>query len=78
MLCKCMIYEGKVKILYEGFELNMLIQYFKDDVIVFNVEKKVVFDGKGVFNNWIFEFIMMCFGGVGILNYFIKCLNMCE
>lgn len=72
------IYEGKVKIFYEGLELGIIVQYFKDDVIVFNVEKKVVIDGKGVLNNCLFEFFMIGLQIVGILIYFFKCLNMCE
>lgn len=78
MFCCKKFYEGKVKIFYEGFEVGMFVQYFKDDVMVFNGEKYVIFEGKGVFNNCIFEYIFFGFQWIGINMYFIKCLNMCE
>lgn len=56
----------------------MLVQYFKDDVIVFNNKKYEIVDGKGVFNNCILEFIFNYLNVIGILIYFICCMNMCE
>ena len=73
-----MIYEGKAKILYEGPEPHLLVQYFKDDATAFNAEKKAVLDGKGVLNNRISEYMMTRLGEIGIPNHFVKRLNMRE
>jgi len=73
-----MIYEGKAKILYEGPEPHLLIQYFKDDATAFNAEKKAVLDGKGVLNNRISEYVMTRLGEIGIPHHFVKRLNMRE
>jgi len=73
-----MIYEGKAKILYEGPEPHLLVQYFKDDATAFNAEKKAVLDGKGVLNNRISEYMMTRLGEIGIPHHFVKRLNMRE
>jgi len=73
-----MIYEGKAKILYEGPEPHLLVQYFKDDATAFNAEKKAVLDGKGVLNNRISEYMMTRLGDIGIPHHFVKRLNMRE
>ena len=73
-----MIYEGKAKILYEGPEPHLLIQYFKDDATAFNAEKKAILDGKGVLNNRISEYVMTRLGEIGIPHHFVKRLNMRE
>ncbi len=72
------LYEGKAKILYEGTEPGTLIQYFKDDMTAFNGEKLQVVPGKGVLNNRISEFIMMCLQDNGIPTHFIRRINMRE
>lgn len=72
------LYEGKAKILYEGPEPGTLVQHFKDDATAFNAEKHDVFDGKGVLNNRISEYIFQCLGDIGISTHFIKSLNMRE
>ena len=51
------IYEGKAKVLYEGPEPGTLIQHFKDDATAFNAKKHERFEGKGVLNNRISEYI---------------------
>ncbi|MDG1691438.1 MAG: phosphoribosylaminoimidazolesuccinocarboxamide synthase, partial [Alphaproteobacteria bacterium] len=51
------LYEGKAKILYEGPEPGTLVQHFKDDATAFNAEKHEVFEGKGVLNHRISEYI---------------------
>jgi len=73
-----MVYEGKAKILYEGPEPHLLVQYFKDDATAFNAEKKAVLDGKGVLNNRISEYMMTRLGEIGIPHHFVKRLNMRE
>jgi|TARA_Y100000814_G_scaffold260837_2_gene211762 phosphoribosylaminoimidazole-succinocarboxamide synthase len=72
------IYEGKAKVLYEGPEPGLLVQYFKDDATAFNNEKKGIIDGKGVLNNRISEYLFMKLSDIGIPNHFIKRLNMRE
>lgn len=72
------IYEGKAKILYEGPEPGTLVQHFKDDATAFNAEKHEVFEGKGVLNHRISEYIFMRLAEIGIPTHFIKSLNMRE
>ena len=72
------LYEGKAKILYEGPEPGTLVQHFKDDATAFNAEKHDVFDGKGVLNNRISEYLFQCLQEIGIPTHFIKSLNMRE
>lgn len=72
------LYEGKAKILYEGPEAGTLVQHFKDDATAFNAEKRDVFDGKGVLNNRISEYIFLRLHTIGIPTHFIKSLNMRE
>lgn len=72
------IYEGKAKILYEGPEPGTLVQHFKDDATAFNAEKHEIFDGKGVLNHRISEYIFTRLADIGIPTHFIKSLNMRE
>lgn len=72
------LYEGKAKILYEGPEPGTLVQHFKDDATAFNAEKHDVFDGKGVLNNRISEYLFQRLQEIGIPTHFIKSLNMRE
>jgi phosphoribosylaminoimidazole-succinocarboxamide synthase len=73
-----LVYEGKAKILYEGPEPGTLVQYFKDDATAFNNQKKAVFEGKGVLNNRISEYIMDRLNGIGVPTHFVRRLNMRE
>jgi phosphoribosylaminoimidazole-succinocarboxamide synthase len=73
-----LVYEGKAKVLYEGPEPGTLVQYFKDDATAFNNQKKAVFEGKGVINNRISEFMMDRLNGIGVPTHFIRRLNMRE
>jgi len=72
------IYEGKAKVLYEGPEPGTLIQHFKDDATAFNAQKKAVFEGKGVLNNRISEYVFVKLGEIGVPTHFIKRINMRE
>ncbi|MBR72299.1 MAG: phosphoribosylaminoimidazolesuccinocarboxamide synthase [Rhodospirillaceae bacterium] len=72
------IYEGKAKVLYEGPEPGLLVQYFKDDATAFNNEKKGVIDGKGVLNNRISEYLFTRLSEIGVPTHFIRRLNMRE
>lgn len=73
-----LIYEGKAKVLYEGPEPGTLVQYFKDDATAFNGEKHTVFEGKGVLNNRISEYLMDRLNSIGVPTHFIRRLNMRE
>lgn len=72
------IYEGKAKVLYEGPEPGLLVQYFKDDATAFNNEKKGVIEGKGVLNNRISEYLFTRLTEVGVPTHFVRRLNMRE
>ena len=72
------LYEGKAKVLFEGPEPGTLVQYFKDDATAFNAKKKGVITGKGVLNNRISEYLMVCLQGVGIPTHLVRRLNMRE
>ena len=72
------IYEGKAKVLYEGPEPGTLIQHFKDDATAVNAQKREVFEGKGVLNNRISEYIFVKLGEIGVPTHFIKRINMRE
>ena len=72
------IYEGKAKVLYEGPEPGLLVQYFKDDATAFNNEKKGVIEGKGVLNNRISEYLMTRLAEIGVPTHFVRRLNMRE
>ena len=68
-------YEGKGKVIFEGPEVDTLIQHFKDDATAFNAQKKDVISGKGVLNNYISEHIMLAVEQIGIPTHFIERLN---
>src|SRR5277367_4939839 len=72
------VYEGKAKVLYEGPEPGTLVQYFKDDATAFNNQKKAIFEGKGVLNNRISEYLMQQLNHIGVPTHFIRRLNMRE
>ncbi|MFT4079245.1 phosphoribosylaminoimidazolesuccinocarboxamide synthase [Rhodomicrobium lacus] len=72
------IYEGKAKVLYEGPEPGTLIQHFKDDATAFNAQKHERFEGKGVLNNRISEYIFSRLNEIGVPTHFIRRLNMRE
>ncbi len=72
------VYEGKAKVLYEGPEPGTLIQHFKDDATAFNSRKHERFEGKGVLNNRISEYLFTRLNEIGVPTHFIKRLNMRE
>ena len=72
------LYEGKSKIIYATNDMNLVIQYFKDDATVFNNQKKTTIEGKGVLNNRISEHILSNLSEIGIKNHLIKRINMRE
>ena len=72
------LYEGKAKILFATSDKNLVIQHFKDDTTAFNNQKKDQFEGKGILNNRISEYILKNLNQVGIKNHLIKRINMRE
>ena len=72
------IYEGKAKILYEGPEPGLLVQYFKDDTTAFNKKKFDQIEGKGILNNRISEFLLARLAEIGVHNHLVRRLNMRE
>ncbi len=72
------IYEGKAKVLFEGPQPGMLVQYFKDDASAFNNKKIGVITGKGVLNNRISEYLMLRLAEIGVPTHFVRRLNMRE
>ncbi len=78
MVRRRQIYEGKAKILFEGPEPGTLVQYFKDDATAGNGAKSDVIAGKGILNNRISEYIMLCLHEIGIPTHFIRRINMRE
>jgi phosphoribosylaminoimidazole-succinocarboxamide synthase len=72
------VYEGKAKVLYEGPEPGTLIQHFKDDATALNGLKNAQFEGKGVLNNRISEYLFTRLNEIGVPTHFIKRMNMRE
>jgi phosphoribosylaminoimidazole-succinocarboxamide synthase len=72
------LYEGKAKIIYDTNEKNLVIQHFKDDATAFNALKKANFEGKGVLNNRISEYLLSSLAQCGIQTHLVKRLNMRE
>jgi phosphoribosylaminoimidazole-succinocarboxamide synthase len=72
------IYEGKAKVLFEGPEPGLLVQYFKDDATAFNAKKLEILNGKGVLNNRISAYLMTRLSEIGVPTHFVRPLNMRE
>jgi len=77
------VYEGRAKVLYEGPEPGTLVQYFKDDAAPqadapATDDRKASFEGKGVLNNRISEYLMQQLNQIGVPTHFIRRLNMRE
>ena len=72
------LYEGKAKILFEGPEAGLIIQYFKDDATAYNAQKKDSISQKGVLNNLISAHLLPALGSIGIPHHFVERLNLRE
>ena len=72
------LYEGKAKILFEGPEAGLIIQYFKDDATAYNAQKKDSISQKGVLNNLISAHLLPALGTIGIPHHFVERLNLRE
>jgi len=75
MTTKKPLYEGKAKIIFDGPEVDTLVQFFKDDATAFNAKKTDVITGKGILNNYISEHLMLAIRKIGISNHFISRIN---
>ena len=72
------LYEGKAKILFEGPEAGLIVQYFKDDATAYNAQKKDSISQKGVLNNLISAHLLPALGAIGIPHHFVERLNLRE
>lgn len=72
------VFEGKAKVLFEGPEPGTLVQYFKDDAVAHNNQKRGTVNGKGVLNNRISEYLMQKLNEIGVPTHFMRRLNMRE
>lgn len=68
-------YEGKAKILYATDNLDLIIQYFKDDATAFNAQKRGTIREKGILNNKISEVLFTLLEKEGIPTHFVQRLN---
>ncbi|MBI5287105.1 MAG: phosphoribosylaminoimidazolesuccinocarboxamide synthase, partial [Deltaproteobacteria bacterium] len=66
------LYEGKAKILYATDDLNLIIQYFKDEATAFNAQKKGIIENKGILNNAISSRLFEYLEGNGIPTHFVE------
>ena len=79
-----LVFDGKVKTLYEGPEPGTLIQHFKDeaghDTADTSAEgaKSAQVEGKGALNNRITEYLFQRLGDIGVPTHFIRRVNMRE
>lgn len=69
------LYKGKVKFVYIMDDLDVLVLFFRNDMLVFDGKKIEQFDCKGMVNNKFNVFIMEKLEVVGIEIYFIKLLS---
>lgn len=71
------LYEGSSKIMYESDDESVLIQFFKDDMLMKDGSTFEV-SGKGIIKNNISAFIMESMDLAGIDNHFLEKINMRE
>lgn len=66
------LYEGKAKILYATDNLDLLIQYFKDEATAFDGKKKGIIQEKGILNNKISSRLFQYLEDKGIPTHFME------
>ena len=71
------LYEGSSKIMYESDDESVLIQFFKDDMLMQD-GTTIQVSGKGVIKNNISAFVMEMMDLAGINNHFFEKVNMRE
>ena len=69
------IYEGKAKIIYSTEDLDLVIQYFKDDATAFDGIKKGTIVDKGVINNRVSSRVFQYLEEKGVKTHFVERLN---
>lgn len=72
---KELLYEGKAKKVYSTEDSTLCIFEYKDDATAFNGLKKGSFDGKGVINNRMANFIFKLLEKDGIKTHLVEELN---
>lgn len=70
-----LIYEGKAKKVYTTEDAALCIFEYKDDATAFNGKKKGSFDGKGVINNQMANFIFRLLEKDGIKTHLVEELS---
>lgn len=73
-----LLYEGKAKKVYSTDDTNMCIFEYKDDATAFNGVKKGSFEGKGVINNQMANFIFRLIEKDGIKTHLVDELSQRE
>lgn len=67
-----LLYEGKAKKIYEAYDSNRVIIYYKDDATAFNGVKKAQISKKGILNNDITSKLFQLLEEKGIKTHFEK------
>lgn len=70
-----LLYEGKAKKVYSTEDPNLCIFEYKDDATAFNGLKKGSFEGKGIINNQMANFIFRLLEKDGIKTHLVEELN---
>lgn len=70
-----LLYEGKAKKVYSTEDPNLCIFEYKDDATAFNGLKKGSFEGKGIINNRMANFIFRLLEKDGIKTHLVEELN---
>jgi phosphoribosylaminoimidazole-succinocarboxamide synthase len=70
-----LLYEGKAKKVYSTEDSTLCIFEYKDDATAFNGQKKGSFEGKGIINNRMANFIFKLLEKDGIKTHLVEELN---
>jgi len=75
---KSLIYDGKSKTLFDTNQLELAIQFFKDDATAFNAQKKGKIKNKGKINNGVSSLLFSFLKNQGISSHFIEKISETE
>ena len=70
-----LLYEGKAKKVYSTDDASLCIFEYKDDATAFNGQKKGSFEGKGVINNRMANFIFRLLEKDGVKTHLVEELD---
>jgi phosphoribosylaminoimidazole-succinocarboxamide synthase len=70
-----LLYEGKAKKVYSTEDSTLCIFEYKDDATAFNGQKKGSFEGKGIINNRMANFIFRLLEKDGVKTHLVEELN---